>query len=276
MQRRVAELLIEQVHWFYPDLPETPPPTISQRTGSYSGSHGTNPSGTYTPTASLSSYTTPPPVSPSTSASTSSMSSSITEDPPSQQPHTSPSQTTPPQLPLHDALAEIRSSSPKPVSASPPIPPKPYKGPGAHTQLNARSSNPPSPAPRSVSSGSSTLGRPLSSESASLDANTNGVEDGKRLLLDVRVVYLCCVLVPHLCHLPVWSLGILTSQRTFGDDPASISRPNIQPRKKRLDPESPGGDKKTPKAPSRRAPPPPVSRKPAAARQLSNEEISSL
>ena len=75
------------------------------------------------------------------------------------------------------------------------------------------------------------------------------------------------------------------SQKSVGDDPASAIRPNITPRKKRLDPESPkpGGvppyqgsssDKKVARGPSRRAPPPPVSRKPAAARQLSNEEIA--
>ena len=65
--------------------------------------------------------------------------------------------------------------------------------------------------------------------------------------------------------------------------------PQVIPRKKKPDPwESPkvggvstsvsgnGGEKRPTKGPSRRAPPPPTSKKPGAARQLSNEEVSTL
>jgi hypothetical protein len=180
LQRRVAELLIEHVHWFYPDLPDTPLPSVPQKTGSYAGPHGTNPSGTYTPTAPLSSYSAaPPPTYPSSTTSTpspSSTSSSTNED---HQHHVSPTLPTPPQV-THDNLAELRSSSPKPTGTSPPIPPKPYKG--GHPPVGSRSSNPPSPATRTGSFGNFVTSRPSSGEMAtSLDSSTNGLADGKCL-----------------------------------------------------------------------------------------------
>lgn len=244
MQRRVAELLIEKVHFFFPDLPETPQPSPSQpRPLSYTSTHGTNPSGVYTPTAPLSSYAPVVPTSPGPAVSTpsSSTSSSITED---LQAHISPSQTTPPLVISHEALTELRSSSPKPVGASPPIPPKPYKGTGSL----GRSTNPPT-SPRSAFGGDSTSSsRPESGEIPSaLDTSTNGI--------------------------------------TAND----ADRPQPATRKKKLDLDSPGKvpgaspnhgscdrDRRSLRGPSRRAPPPPVSKKPGATRQLSNEEVSTL
>ena len=149
-QRRVAELLIDNVHWFFPDLPDTPVPTPLAKQPAYNSSHGINPSGTYTPTGPLSSYATPPPTSPAASTPSSSTSSSITEDLQSQ---TSPSQTTPPIHVPHETLTEIRASSPKPGNtASPPIRPKPYRGSGAvNSGSGGTPSTPPSPSPRSGS-----------------------------------------------------------------------------------------------------------------------------
>ena len=180
MQRRVAELLIEHVHWFYPDLPDTPLPSIPQRTASYTAPHGTNPSGTYTPLSSYNAPTPPTPTYPSPTTSTpslSSTSSSTTED---HQTHTSPALSTPPQV-THNTIAELRCPSPKPTSTSPPIPPQPYKGIMPHQPLGSRSSNPPSPATRSGGFGNFVAGRPSSDEMATppaLDSSTNGVADG--------------------------------------------------------------------------------------------------
>ena len=174
VQRRVAELLIDKVHWFYPDLPETPTPAPFIKQTTYISSHGVNPSGVYTPTGPLSSYGTPPPTSPSPADSTpsSSTSSSITED---LQSNTSPSQTTPPLHITHETLAEMRSSSPKPANTvSPPIRPRPYRGSGPVSGGNGQQT-PPSPSPRSGS-----FTRPASSEISNCTPvdPTDGIGEG--------------------------------------------------------------------------------------------------
>ncbi|CAI8013577.1 hypothetical protein GBAR_LOCUS8589, partial [Geodia barretti] len=164
VQRRVAELLIDKVHWFFPDLPDTPTPAPPIKQATHVSSHGVNPSGVYTPTGPLSSYGTPPPTSPSPADSTpsSSTSSSITED---LQSNTSPSQTTPPLHITHETLAEMRSSSPKPANvAPPPIRPRPYRGSGP---MSSGQQTPPSPSPRSGS-----FTRPASSESFTRPASS--------------------------------------------------------------------------------------------------------
>jgi hypothetical protein len=254
VQRRVAELLIDKVHWFYPDLPETPTPAPFIKQTTYVSSHGVNPSGVYTPTGPLSSYGTPPPTSPSPADSTpsSSTSSSITED---LQSNTSPSQTTPPLHITHETLAEMRSSSPKPANTvSPPIRPRPYRGSGPVSGGNGQQT-PPSPSPRSGS-----FTRPASSEISNCTPvdPTDGIGEGS-----------------------------LANQRP--EEPTIKAPPQVTPRKKKPDPwESPkvggvspsvsgsSGEKRPTKGPSRRAPPPPISKKPGAARQLSNEEVSTL